>query len=58
LKDAERLLHEYRVEKLPLSTRRQGGGLINTERYYEDHAIPKATKDAKGRLAVGAQWGA
>jgi IMP dehydrogenase len=58
LKEAERLLHEYRVEKLPLVS--DGGsiaGLVTLKDIMKITQFPKATKDAKGRLAVGAAVG-
>ena len=58
LKEAERLLHEYRVEKLPLVA---GGGkivgLVTLKDIMKITQFPKATKDAKGRLSVGAAVG-
>ncbi len=58
LKDAERLLHEYRVEKLPLVDERgKVAGLITLKDIMKITQYPKATKDAKGRLAVGAAVG-
>ncbi len=58
LKDAERLLHEYRVEKLPLVDG-DGNvvGLVTLKDIMKITQFPKATKDAKGRLAVGAAVG-
>ncbi|MGB8982174.1 MAG: IMP dehydrogenase, partial [Anaerolineales bacterium] len=58
LKDAERLLHEYRVEKLPLVD--EDGkvvGLVTLKDIMKITKFPKATKDTKGRLAVGAAVG-
>jgi len=58
LKDAERLLHEYRVEKLPLVD--QDGkvaGLVTLKDIMKITQFPKATKDSRGRLAVGAAVG-
>jgi IMP dehydrogenase len=58
LKQAERLLHEYRVEKLPLVA--DGGkvvGLVTLKDIMKITQFPKATKDAKGRLSVGAAVG-
>ena len=58
LKEAERLLHEYRVEKLPLVA--DGGkvvGLVTLKDIMKITQFPKATKDAKGRLSVGAAVG-
>ena len=58
LKEAERLLHEYRVEKLPLVS--DGGsiaGLVTLKDIMKITQFPMATKDAKGRLSVGAAVG-
>ena len=58
LKEAERLLHEYRVEKLPLVS--NGGsiaGLVTLKDIMKITQFPMATKDAKGRLSVGAAVG-
>jgi len=58
LKDAERLLHEYRVEKLPLvDSDGKVAGLVTLKDIMKITKYPKATKDAKGRLAVGAAVG-
>ncbi len=58
LKDAERLLHEYRVEKLPLvDANGRVVGLITLKDIMKITQYPKATKDTKGRLAVGAAVG-
>ena len=58
LKEAERLLHEYRVEKLPLvDGDGKVAGLITLKDIMKITQYPKATKDAKGRLAVGAAVG-
>jgi IMP dehydrogenase len=58
LKDAERLLHEYRVEKLPLKDEDgKVAGLITLKDIMKITQFPKATKDSKGRLAVGAAVG-
>ncbi|MBN2114944.1 MAG: IMP dehydrogenase [Anaerolineales bacterium] len=58
LKDAERLLHEYRVEKLPLvNDKGNVVGLVTLKDIMKITQFPKATKDAKGRLAVGAAVG-
>src|SRR5512138_2193710 len=58
LKEAERLLHEYRVEKLPL-VNGDGTivGLVTLKDIMKITQFPKATKDAKGRLSVGAAVG-
>ena len=58
LKDAERLLHEYRVEKLPLVDKDgKVAGLVTLKDIMKITQFPKATKDSKGRLAVGAAVG-
>lgn len=58
LKEAERLLHEYRVEKLPLvNGNGTVAGLITLKDIMKITQYPKATKDARGRLAVGAAVG-
>lgn len=58
LKDAEKLLHEYRIEKLPLV--HQDGrvaGLVTLKDILKITQYPKATKDSRGRLIVGAAVG-
>src|SRR3989304_5038900 len=58
LKDAEKLLHEHRIEKLPLLD--QNGkvtGLVTLKDIMKITKFPKATQDSKGRLAVGAAVG-
>jgi len=58
LREAERLLHEYRVEKLPLvSGDGKVVGLVTLKDIMKITQFPRATKDAKGRLAVGAAVG-
>ena len=58
LKDAEQLLHEYRIEKLPLvDADGKVAGLVTLKDIMKITQFPKATKDAKGRLAVGAAVG-
>lgn len=58
LKEAERLLHEYRVEKLPLvDGDGKVVGLVTLKDIMKITQFPKATKDTKGRLAVGAAVG-
>jgi IMP dehydrogenase len=58
LKEAERLLHEHRVEKLPLvSTDGKVAGLVTLKDIMKITQFPKATKDSKGRLSVGAAVG-
>lgn len=55
---AEKLLHQHRIEKLPLVDE-QGrvAGLITLKDIMKLQQFPKATKDARGRLAVGAAVG-
>ena len=58
LKEAERLLHEFRVEKLPLvDTDGKVVGLVTLKDIMKITQFPKATKDARGRLSVGAAVG-
>ncbi|MDQ2692341.1 MAG: IMP dehydrogenase [Chloroflexota bacterium] len=58
LKEAERLLHEYRVEKLPLvDSNGRVAGLVTLKDIMKITQFPKATKDPKGRLSVGAAVG-
>jgi IMP dehydrogenase len=58
LSEAEKILHEHRIEKLPLVDE-QGRvtGLITLKDIMKIEQYPKATKDARGRLAVGAAVG-
>ena len=58
LKEAERLLHKFRVEKLPLiDTDGKVAGLVTLKDIMKITQFPKATKDARGRLSVGAAVG-
>jgi len=58
LKEAERLLHEHRVEKLPIvDVNGKVAGLVTLKDIMKITKYPKATKDAKGRLSVGAAVG-
>src|SRR5688572_23892860 len=58
LKEAERLLHEHRVEKLPLvDSDGKVAGLVTLKDIMKITQFPKATKDSKGRLSVGAAVG-
>ncbi len=58
LKEAERLLHEYRIEKLPLvGSDGKVAGLVTLKDIMKITQFPKATKDSKGRLSVGAAVG-
>lgn len=58
LKDAEKLLHDHRIEKLPLVDKNgKVMGLVTLKDIMKITKFPKATKDSKGRLAVGAAVG-
>ncbi|MCC6298235.1 MAG: IMP dehydrogenase [Anaerolineales bacterium] len=58
LKDAEKLLHEHRIEKLPLvNADGRVAGLVTLKDIMKITQYPKATKDARGRLMVGAAVG-
>ncbi len=58
LEAAENILHEHRVEKLPLvDADGHMQGLITTQDIVKLHHHPLATKDGKGRLRVGAAMG-
>jgi IMP dehydrogenase len=58
LHEAERILHEHRIEKLPLvDANGRVAGLITMKDIMKVVRFPKATKDARGRLAVGAAVG-
>jgi IMP dehydrogenase len=58
LKQAEGLLHDYRIEKLPLvDADGHVTGLVTLKDIMKITQYPKATKDARGRLAVGAAVG-
>ena len=58
LKEAERLLHEYRIEKLPLiDGNGKVAGLVTLKDIMKITQFPMATKDSKGRLSVGAAVG-
>lgn len=58
LHEAEKILHEHRIEKLPLVD--ETGiltGLITVKDILKLEKFPLSTKDARGRLAVGAAVG-
>ncbi len=58
MEEARRLLHEHRVEKLPLLDRHgQVAGLITSQDIVKLQKHPQATKDSKGRLRVAAAMG-
>lgn len=58
LKQAEKILHEHRIEKLPLvDADGRLTGLITVKDIMKLAEYPNATKDKRGRLAVGAAVG-
>lgn len=57
LADAKRLLHQHRIEKLPLVENDIVKGLITTKDIMKIEQWPAAARDAKGRLLVGAAIG-
>ena len=58
LKEARRLLHQHRVEKLPLVDEQDNlAGLITVRDIETEEHYPNACKDEKGRLRVGAAVG-
>jgi len=57
LEDAKRLLHKYRIEKLPLMKEGKLAGLITTKDIKRLDHWPNACRDSKGRLMVGAAIG-
>ncbi len=58
LEQAKRILHENRIEKLPLvDAAGKLAGLITMKDIGKLTEFPKATKDARGRLSVGAAVG-
>lgn len=58
LQQAAEILHRHRIEKLPLVDETGAlVGLITLKDILKITQFPKATKDAKGRLAVGAAIG-
>jgi IMP dehydrogenase len=58
LEQAERILHERRIEKLPLvDTNGKLAGLITMKDIMKIAQFPNATKDSRGRLAAGGAVG-
>ncbi len=58
LKEAQKILHENRIEKLPLvDSQGKVAGLVTLKDIMKITKYPKATKDARGRLRVGAAVG-
>jgi IMP dehydrogenase len=59
LEDAERILHEHRIEKLPVvGPDGRLAGLITVKDIVKRRKYPNACKDARGRLRVAAAVGA
>jgi IMP dehydrogenase len=58
LEQAKRILHDHRIEKLPLiDSAGKLAGLITMKDISKLAEFPSATKDARGRLGVGAAVG-
>ena len=58
LKEAERILHQHKLEKLPLiDNEGRLRGLITSKDLLSLEKYPNASKDSKGRLMVGAAVG-
>ena len=58
LEEAERVLHDNRIEKLPLvDSQGRIAGLITLKDIHKIQQFPHASKDSRGRLAVGAAVG-
>src|SRR2546422_1367636 len=58
LAEAEAILHRHKIEKLPVvDTEGKLRGLITVKDIQKRIAFPKATKDDRGRLRVGAAVG-
>jgi IMP dehydrogenase len=58
IQEAKRILHEHRIEKLPvLDNSRKVVGLITSKDILKMERFPLASKDKKGRLIVGAAVG-
>ncbi len=55
--EAKRILHENRIEKLPLIENGEVRGLITTKDIRKLEHWPHCTRDEKGRLRVGAAIG-
>jgi IMP dehydrogenase len=58
LEQAKEILHQHKVEKLPILDKAgRLAGLITSKDIKKRRMYPSATKDAKGRLRVGAALG-
>lgn len=57
LEEAKQILHQHRIEKLPLMEKEKIRGLITTKDIVKLESWPDACRDSKGRLRVGAAVG-
>jgi IMP dehydrogenase len=57
LEEAKQILHQHRIEKLPLLLDGKVMGLITTKDLKRMEFWPNASRDSKGRLLVGAAVG-
>lgn len=57
LTDAKKILHDNRIEKLPLVKDGEIKGLITTKDIYKLESWPNASRDSKGQLLVAAAVG-
>ena len=57
LEEAKKILHQHRIEKLPLLWNGKVMGLITTQDLKKLEYWPDASRDTKGRLLVGAAVG-
>ncbi len=57
LADAKKILHQHRIEKLPLLEKGKVRGLMTTQDIKKLEHWPNASRDKKGRLLVGAAVG-
>lgn len=57
LEEAKKILHQHRIEKLPLLENGKVRGLITTQDIKKLETWPQACRDTKGRLRVGAAVG-
>ncbi len=57
LEEAKKILHQHRIEKLPLLENGRVRGLITTQDIMKLEYWPNACRDHKGRLKVGAAVG-
>ena len=57
IEDAKKILHQYRIEKLPLLKHGKLAGLMTTQDIVKLDYWTNACRDSKGRLMVGAAVG-